>query len=184
MLLDDVGQNSVIVGVLCVFVRFRCRVGVVGWWFAACVCLNGVCALLVGRVDEVLEFWGYNVCVWVDLSFSHRSTMPEVWATRDDVQRMDDILVASEAWFNGLRVGIQDSCIDRVWRVFLRQRRRSLASDSLMYVSCPPVGGSHTSLASDSLMYVSRHQTVSLVGWFVLQLHLQRVRTKGRCLGV
>jgi hypothetical protein len=151
----------------------------------------------------VKEICGVHVCGTVHLSFLHRIIIPEVWATREEVQQMNTLLAASDAWFNGLRCGSRNSCTDRVWRTFLR-RRGSLAAESVMYVSCTPVVSTCSDrvwrnflrrrglLAAESVMYVSgtpvgasrRYRTVSLGGWFVLQLHLQRVRTKERCLGV
>jgi hypothetical protein len=64
--------------------------------------------------------------------------MPNVRATREEVQEVMTLLARSDARFSGLRSGCHKSTIDRVMRTYLRQRG-SLAVDSLMYVTCTPL---------------------------------------------
>jgi hypothetical protein len=141
----------------------------------------------------------------VDLLYMHRNIMPTVRAGREEVQEVMTLLATSNARFSGLRCGCHKSSIDRVMRTFLRQRG-SLAVDSLMHVSSTPLVLTFSDrvwsnvlrlpgvlvLGTDRLHYVSgtplgprcRYRAVSLGGWYVLQLHLQRVKTTKRCLRV
>ena len=131
--------------------------------------------------------------------------MPNVRATREEVQEVMTLLARSDARFSGLRSGCHKSTIDRVMRTYLRQRG-SLAVDSLMYVTCTPLVLTLSDrvwtnvlrlpgvrvLDTERLQSVSgtpvgprsRYRVVSLGGWFVWQLHLQRVKTTKRCLHV
>jgi hypothetical protein len=111
--------------------------------------------------------------------------MPTVRPTREEVQEVITLLATAEAWFSGLRCGCQKSCIDRVFRTYLivltfsdrawknvlRQKEvLVLRTESVMYVSGTPVGSR------------CRYRPVSLGGWYVWQLCLQRKKTTERCL--
>jgi hypothetical protein len=51
----------------------------------------------------------------------HRYIMPNVRATREEVQEVMTLLATSDARFSGLRCGSHKSTIDRVMRSFLRE---------------------------------------------------------------
>ena len=131
------------------------------------------------------------------------SLIHPVRATREEVEAVMTLLATLQAFFSGLRCGCHKSCIDRIFRTFLRQRG-SLAVNNLMKVPCTPLVGTCRDqawridlprtgvldLRNSVMFYVSdtpivsrrNYRTLSLGSWYVWQLCVQRTKTTERCL--
>jgi hypothetical protein len=120
------------------------------------------------------------------------SLIHPVRATREEVEAVITMLTTSQAFFSGLRCGCHKSSIDRIFRTFLRQRR-FLAVNNQMKVTCIPLDLPRMGVLDlgDSVMYYMsdtpvgsrrNYRTLSLGGWYVWQLCVQRTKTTERCL--
>jgi hypothetical protein len=65
------------------------------------------------------HIWDYSNHIW-DYSNTFREDTVIIWATPDEVQHMEDTLLAASARFGELPVGTPESVIDREWRVLRR----------------------------------------------------------------
>jgi hypothetical protein len=110
------------------------------------------------------------VCILFTMSFLRSRAMAGTWATPDEVQCMEDILLSTRVRLGELPFGTPESVIEREWRVFRRQKRL-LAVDRLLFVAALPGGHSR------------KHRVV--LGWcFDNVMAVQLGMAKPRCLGV
>jgi len=103
-------------------------------------------------------------------SFLRSRTMADTWATPDEIQCMDDIVLATSVRLGELPVGTPVAVIEREWRVFRRQRR-VLAVDRLLFVGALLTGRGR------------KHRVMPLGFCFDNLMAVQLGVAKLRCLG-